>query len=76
MEWVCDWCNAYGDEIEADRHRGETGHEIRRLSPEITVAVREERRRLSIERAAGFVAFARINRGQGRARDDADATGL
>ena len=72
-EWVCDWCNLYGDQAAAQRHRATTQppHEIRELSPEITAAVRAERRRLSVARAAAFVAFTRANRQTGEARDDA-----
>lgn len=59
--WVCDRCELIGSAAEANRHADDTGHDIRALNDAELAFWEEHTARLRAERAAAFMAFARLH---------------
>jgi hypothetical protein len=54
-DWVCDACQLYGTRHEAEAHAAVEGHTVRELDPTLTAAVRAERSRAQMDRAAAYL---------------------
>ena len=57
--WACHPCEMIGDHAQAHKHKLSTGHKIECLSEEMSEAVKDARAKLSAERAANLITYAK-----------------